>query len=108
MGLLRTAMSCVETLGALTKNEHVIIHLEAELIHASIGREAGSQGLVVGVHLTTHSLKVLALHQHLAICRHLQAFTSAPDNACDPSTRERSLRVSLHLQAVPGDHECAW
>ncbi len=54
------AQTCVQ----LTKNEDVVLQLEAAFIHSCVSREACNQGLLLRVDLTCHRLKVLALHHH--------------------------------------------
>ena len=48
---------------AHSKNQNVVLHFKAALIHASIGREAGHYGLLLWVNLAGHCLKIFALQQ---------------------------------------------
>ena len=46
------------------QHQNVILHFETAFIHASIGRETCHNGLLLGVNLTGHCLKVLTLQQY--------------------------------------------
>lgn len=78
----------------LTKDQDVIIQLEAELIHSSISREAGHQLLLLRVNLTAYSLKILSLQ---CTCpQHQNKTDKERDNFLFTTQKDLLLQICQH------------